>query len=260
MISLLNYYGWKKFSIIHEEQWTTVAKSLKEQAEKKNMTINHCKEVIDNHKCCEKELDCCRVGSWFKIVNSTMNRTRIYVFLGTSNSLIEMMTAMETVQLFEKGEYLVIYVDMMTYSTREAHKYLWKTEELNKHQSCSEKPYKNRGRSLLVVVSTPPTNNYENFTAKVREYNMKPPFNFSTPEIFANIRKFVSIYAAYLYDSVKLYAWALDELLRKENRPLTDDVIFEVASNGTRIIETIIKNRTYASEFYFFFNNNNIFP
>lgn len=63
--------------------------------------------------------------------------------------------------------------------------------------------------------------------------------------------QFVSIYAAYLYDSVKLYAWALDKLLRQEERPLTDKVIHDIASNGTRIIETIIKNRTYKSKFLY---------
>lgn len=49
---------------------------------------------------------------------------------------------------------------------------------------------------------------------------------------------------------MKLYAWALDKLLKQEQeeRPLTDKVIHEVANNGTRIIETIIKNRTYKSE------------
>lgn len=65
---------------------------------------------------------------------------------------------------------------------------------------------------------------------------------------FLLFTQFVSIYAAYLYDSVKLYAWALDKLLRQEERILTDDVIYDVASNGSRIIETIIKNRTYRSE------------
>lgn len=30
---------------------------------------------------------------------------------------------------------------------------------------------------------------------------------------------------------------------------MTDDKIYEVASNGTRIIETIIQNRTYKSEY-----------
>lgn len=71
--------------------------------------------------------------------------------------------------------------------------------------------------------------------------------------LILNSLQFVSIYAAYLYDSVKLYAWALDKLLKQEQeeRILTDKVIHEIASNGTRIIETIIKNRTYKSEFFF---------
>lgn len=61
----------------------------------------------------------------------------------------------------------------------------------------------------------------------------------------------MSINAAYLYDSVKLYAWALDKLLRSDPRPLTSDVIYDIASNGTRIIETIINNRTYKSEYHY---------
>lgn len=246
------YYGWKKFSIIHEEAWTSVAASLKEQAHLTNMTINHCELVIDNHKCCENQLPCCRSGFWYQVVQNTMNRTRIYVFLGSASSLVEMMTSMDTVQLFAKGEYLVIFVDMMTYSPKEANKYLWKPEQINTLSSCYKIPnFEKKAKSLLVIVSTPPIGSYENFTQNVRLYNNKEPFNFSTPEIFnsKSFRKFVSIYAAYLYDSVKLYAWALDELLRKETRPLTDEVIFDVASNGTKIIETIIKNRTYKSEY-----------
>jgi guanylate cyclase, other len=45
-----------------------------------------------------------------------MNRTRIYVFLGTPAALVELMLAMESLQLFEKGEYMVIFADMMSYS------------------------------------------------------------------------------------------------------------------------------------------------
>jgi guanylate cyclase, other len=108
-----------------------------------------------------------------------------------------------------------------------------------------------RARSLIVVVSTPPSQVYRDFTDKVREYNGKEPFKF-IPGNFPkrSFVKYVSIYAAYLYDSVKLYALALHQLLTKEQqlRPLTDDVIREVASNGTAIIDSIIQNRTYKSE------------
>lgn len=151
-----------------------------------------------------------------KFIQNTMNRTRIYVFLGSSSGLFDMMNAMDTVQLFSKGEYMVIYPDMMTYSQtyvetrithvpernwyicffysiyREAEKYLWET---GKMQCDESETFKRRARSLLVVVSTPPTENYENFTKIVREYNAKEPFNFTTPSLFhlKNISK-VSIY------------------------------------------------------------------
>lgn len=49
----------------------------------------------------------------------------VYVFLGTLMSLIDLMNTMQTVQLFDKGEYMVIYVDMDTYSDKQAHKYLY---------------------------------------------------------------------------------------------------------------------------------------
>lgn len=249
IISLLNYYGWKKFSIIHEEMWATVAESLKEQAEKQNMTINHNEKVIDNHKCCENEMDCCRTGYWYQVVQNTMNRTRIYVFLGPVYALVNMMEAMDAMKMFQDGQYMVIFVDMMTYSEREAQKYIWKPEHLIKFRSCNEVGnFKQRARSLLVIVSSPPTNNYEVFTEKVRAYNTKLPFNFSTPWFLGHYRKFVSINAAYLYDAVRLYALSLDQLLRREQQELTDEVIRDVASNGTRIIENIIYNKTYKSE------------
>lgn len=163
---------------------------------------------------------------------------------------------------------------------REAQRYLYKNDHYQKLHTCREiENFEKRGRSLLVVVATPPTENYEEFTEKVREYNTKEPFNFTVPPFFNNLPKtynkvsfdqkwkqfnfekkktkfnfvrfssqFVSIYAAYLYDSVKLYAWALDKLLKEEERPLTENVIRDIASNGTRLIETIIKNRTYKSK------------
>lgn len=67
VISLLHYYGWKKFSIIHDELWTNVAKSLKEQAKIKNMTINHSEKTVDNHKCCENNMNCCQSGYWYQV-------------------------------------------------------------------------------------------------------------------------------------------------------------------------------------------------
>lgn len=54
----------------------------------------------------------------------------------------------------------------------------------------------------MVVVSTPPTQNYEEFTKKVREYSSKEPFNFIIPEL---LRKYEKV-ALFLSDTVMLFA------------------------------------------------------
>ncbi|XP_034948736.1 receptor-type guanylate cyclase Gyc76C-like isoform X2 [Chelonus insularis] len=244
VVALLLHYGWTKFSIITEDAWSTVAKSLENQAVKNNLTINHFRTVDDRHKCCEEKLPCCQ-GVWFQLIQETKNMTRIYVFMGTAISLIDMMNAMQNQRLLDNGEYMVIHVDMMTYSPKEARKYLWGPQQQTDLKSCYEiKDFVKRARSLLVVALTPPAQSYEEFTKKVREYTSKEPFNFPIPDIFhLKFEKYISIHAAYLYDSVKLYASALDQLLREQ----PDHSLEEVASNGTKIIETIIRKHTYLS-------------
>lgn len=51
-----------------------------------------------------------------------------------------------------------------------------------------------------------------------------------------------------MYDSVKLYARALHKLL-SEQHVISDDVIDDVASNGTKIVETIIGLGAYTSKY-----------
>lgn len=53
-----------------------------------------------------------------QLIQNTKNRTRIYVFLGSPTALVDMMSSMDDCLLFAKGEYMVIFVDMMTYSLR----------------------------------------------------------------------------------------------------------------------------------------------
>jgi guanylate cyclase len=137
---------------------------------------------------------------------------------------------------------------------------LYRVDTLKQYKSCDEiDGFKKRARSLIVIVSTPPTNNYKDFTERVRKYNVKPPFNITVPSILVKFETFVSIYAAYLYDAVKLYAKALDTLIRAKQDEiakntlhsgktiLSDEMIQEIASNGTAIIAAIINNKKYDS-------------
>ncbi|XP_069365373.1 receptor-type guanylate cyclase Gyc76C-like isoform X1 [Maniola hyperantus] len=249
VISLLRYYRWTKFSILYEEPWVTVALTLENHAKKNNMTVNHQRPVIDGFKCCEEKMTCCAPGFWYQFIQETKNRTRIYVFLGSTAGLIDMMTAMESLQLFAKGEYMVIFVDMMTYSPKESLKYLIKTEDRGLTLECpktsGDGSFKKRAQSLLVVVSSEPEVSYEVFTNSVRDYNARPPFEFPVPAVFENrFNKFVSIYAAYLYDSVKLYATALHKLIEEEttykNETLDDIKLMSIATNGSLIVSKMI--------------------
>ncbi|KAJ0180455.1 hypothetical protein K1T71_003859 [Dendrolimus kikuchii] len=251
VISLLHYYKWYKFSILYEESWVTVALMLENYAKQYNMTVNHQRPVIEGFKCCDAKMTCCAPGFWYQFIQDTKNRTRIYVYLGSTSGLVEMMTAMESSQLFVKGEYMVIFVDMMTYTRKEGLKYLMKTEDRGKAKMiCADTPeFKKRAQSLLVVVSSEPSGNYENFTERVRKYNAMKPFNFS--EVFATSKfyTFISIYASYLYDSIQLYATALDKIIKEEtqNETLTYEKLQSIVTNGTRIVAKMIQSSPYKS-------------
>jgi len=57
---------------------------------------------------------------------------------------------------------------------------------MGKEESCEQlqKGFLKRGRSLLVVVSSPPNEGkYSEFTRQVAEFNTKEPFNFVMPSI-----------------------------------------------------------------------------
>ena len=67
---------------------------------------------------------------------------------------------------------------------------LTEPEHFDNLRNCLEpKDFLKRARSLMVVVSTPPTQNYEEFTKKVREYSSKEPFNFVIPELLRKYEK-----------------------------------------------------------------------
>ena len=66
------------------------------------------------------------IGLWNLSLVHDLCFVLVYVFLGNPNVLVEMMNTMHALQMFDNGEYMVITVDMETYSYREAYKYLWR--------------------------------------------------------------------------------------------------------------------------------------
>lgn len=128
----------------------SVAESLKIQALNANMTINHFQIIFEYHKCCELDQKCCNDAPWYSLAQETMVNTRstvainiavsvrtiltlgyclcvclVYVFFGTPKSLVDMMAAMQSLQLFDNGDYMVIYGDTKFNYGKDFRQYLW---------------------------------------------------------------------------------------------------------------------------------------
>lgn len=76
VIALLKYYDWRKFTIITEDAWQTVAKSLDLEAKEANLTVQEYRTVQDSYKCCTEQLNCCNSAYWYQVVQETKNKTR----------------------------------------------------------------------------------------------------------------------------------------------------------------------------------------
>ena len=61
-------------------------------------------------------------------------------------------------------------------------------------------------------------------SSQVRHYNTQPPFNFPAIQLKKTVDIHVSIYAAHLYDSVVLYAKALDQIIKEEEKKLEEGI------------------------------------
>lgn len=237
VIALLKHHGWKEFMIIQMDQdrWANVAQRLKTVAIKNDITPIDIWLYTKMNLCCQRNQTCCQQPFSFpKLIEETHKKTRIYVFLGETNDLIRFMQGMHNEGYLEGGQYVIIYVDLEEYREKDSYRYFLDSRENITDIMKSTDWYTEVPRSLLVIVPTPPSSaDYCHFEDKVREYNQKPPFNFGPPVPGMPIKRYVGIYAAYLYDSVKLYAEALDEVLSKNGS----------ARNGTLIISKIINRR-----------------
>ena len=240
VIALLSYYHWNKFSIIWENtpQYKTVVKSLTDQAIAQDFTINSEKSFENYYDCCILSKPCCR-SAFLTIVEETYRGTRVYVFFGKTSDLQRMLLVLRMRGLLEKGEYIVIYVDLEEeYLLSQSYKYINTRVDINEDE---KRAYAEAAQSLLVIVPSPPNGtDYSHFEEKVREFNAEEPFFLEDPfDPNKNTRwkRHITIYASYLYDSVILYCEALSQVLKEG---LTE-------YDGKAIIRKIIERKRYLS-------------
>merc|ERR1719150_276008 len=263
VLALLKYHKWFKFTIVSQknDQWKTIAEDLRIQAEmREEFTLNYYEEFEDYDQCCLDGLDCCTLLWPHKILKATKEGTRIYVFVGTGNMLIRFMRQMTTEKLFDDGKYMVIYLYPESVKFDERMFFLWTKQDheqvRQRGNSCQDMiAYQDKllaWKSLIIVSGSPYRIDTTEFADTVRKYNSLPPFQFPvvnfpimSPKLVSkpDISIHITIYAAHLYDSVILYAKALDKIIRDD--PAAP--VSELARDGERITRTIIAMGGYQS-------------
>ncbi|XP_071513605.1 receptor-type guanylate cyclase Gyc76C-like isoform X3 [Panulirus ornatus] len=250
-VATLRHNNWTKFSIIYSEDNLSMMNTLKKEAEKENMTINH-----------EKLYNKDRLPLIFQ---ETKNATRIYVFIGHRSLVNEVLTVMAMTGLYKtkevKKEYLLLFIDLEEYMPNDWYHYIWgdrSRTEISEYKRCMERDLMAYDGAFVVVANRFPES--ENFEDMVREYNKKEPFCFGHHESYARLDRKSAVMdkdrpitdemhipylpTAYMYDSVQLYARAVSELYaaREDN----DTTVEDIAKNGTKI-KNHLKNITYKS-------------
>ncbi|XP_063226249.1 guanylate cyclase 32E isoform X2 [Bacillus rossius redtenbacheri] len=148
-----------------------------------------------------------------QMVEDTFRDVRVYVVIGYYYEHVGLMVAMEEKNLFDKGEYWVVGVDVEQYDQADPAKYLRGLL----HRRATPGAGK-AFRNYLGVAATPQAG-FDNFTELVNHYMQLPPFNYPNPLDHIGRSKKIRAEAAYLYDAVLLYAAALVEVLDSGGDP-----------------------------------------
>ncbi|XP_041362491.1 guanylate cyclase 32E-like [Gigantopelta aegis] len=234
VIALMEHYGWKKFSIVVEKMDLKIraAKNLKHLAEGRNMTVNDLMNFTGPYSTLY------HFNEIHTIVMKTYLRTRVYVIYSHPSAFIDFVRFLHKLGLTDSGEYVVIGIrDDEDYNIAETAEFLFKDVEY-KADRTNESVL--AFQPVLQLLSSPPTNpNYSAWQEAVRKYLYEPPINLPPPpwiHEYLGIKVKVTIFAAYLYDAVHVYARAMDEVIKAGGDP----------TNGTEIFARIA-DRTFNS-------------
>lgn len=216
VISLLRHYNWCKFAVVrpkHSEKITPVVDALRKESDsycvdKKDFDVLLDYAYEDDAECCRYRKACCG-AIWPEAVEKTYEKTRIYVFFGGGSQLSNFLLALKNKGVLENGEYMIISVELDDdYDQNQLYRYINHRTDMPEHDLT--KIYE-AAQSLFIIVKSPPkSTHYSDFVKMVIHYNNRPPFNFS--DKLPTLSRHITYYAAYLYDSVMLYAEALSQV------------------------------------------------
>ncbi|XP_072029839.1 speract receptor-like [Amphiura filiformis] len=256
VLALLKYYNWSKISLITANsqdtpKWQELREYFQEIFPLENITITHDIDFPSPYFYMPGGFTDLNDDPYAlqKIVDKTYITTRIYIFFGFDFELSAFCQAFESRGLLDNGEYMIIFINDVEFNQDNAYAIIgdpFSKEFSPEHLRCY--------RSVLFIYNTPVTNEaYDQFLADVKYFLTKAPFFLpDIPDIIKNdLDKFynesnpddksesdehdfiIPLEAAYLYDSLLLYAKALNKSLA-QNIGLTD---------GTSIMKNLFDSK-----------------
>ncbi|XP_078611420.1 receptor-type guanylate cyclase Gyc76C-like [Branchiostoma floridae x Branchiostoma japonicum] len=236
ILALLENFGWNNVTLVvsETETWRSVAASLWEVLPAYNITIAFQMDFAHPYLPGLSKGDDGR-DPLLTIVHQTYIDTRIYIVLGKYFEALEFAHFMYEMDLLSGGAYMVITVEL--------------DQEYNRDypQSLMQGPFEadlregiiEAFRSVLVLVPSPPSNpDYALFEREVDQKSKEPPFNFSS-----KLSRRIPRTAAYLYDSVMIYAHALHRTIQKGGSTTDGQAIIKNAIS--RQYQSVLGNLMY---------------
>ncbi|XP_059168418.1 guanylate cyclase 32E-like [Physella acuta] len=146
----------------------------------------------------------------------------------------DFITQLKTAGLTDTGEYVVIGVrDDMPFNDTLSVSLMFPSGEFqNQRSNASLDVWK----GVFLLISMPVMNpNYSAFSSAARDYLYKPPINFTRNKLdeLLSIKVAIPVYAAYLYDSVMVYARAVHSVVQEGKSPRDGVAVFNKLRNQT---------------------------
>jgi len=224
VIALMKHYHWTKFSIVLEEvdMMPRAGLALQSLAEENNITINHFVNITGPYVpgSNQYELEAA--------IKDTYKHTRVYVIYSYDQMFTDFLGKLQEMGLTDLGEYVVIGVmNDMPFQEEMGTDLMFPRHIFRPARTNASVE---SWRNVLLLLGKPISNpNYTEWTDIVRGYLYKAPlFIPENPldKVFG-FKLEIPVFAAYLYDSVLLYAEALHEVLQGGGSPRDGDAIFD---------------------------------
>ena len=200
-------------------EWAGLGRSLEVIAGDRRLRTSY-REFHDSYNCCVLELSCCGENWAREIIQDTKHVTDAYVFVGKPDYLVEFT---EEISLESSSIPTIIYVSDDILSYDQFQYLLWNRNNLfDSRQTCEDFPNfeaKQRvWKSLIVVTRSAMNSSTDMMRRKVGYYNHMPPFSWrrfpmTLPGWIKRLNVVISDYWIHLYDSVVVYATALQDII-----------------------------------------------